>query len=173
VVLDDEQNIIGWCGVSYISNNLDVCEISDFFLSESFRDSTTKLDLLRMCNMFAEKYYKEISIEISSNTNYLENVLKELGYTIDTKSSDKTRYVYKFKKRHWVSEIISEFVGELLAGVILIGFGALALLILPKKLTENVDFEILMLIGAIIILGVPILIGLLIEFIRKKKGRKK
>ena len=37
--------------------------------------------------------------------------------------------------------------------------------------TENVDFEILMLIGAIIMLGVPILIGLLIEFIRKKKGR--
>ena len=91
----------------------------------------------------------------------------------DTRNNNNASYLLKFKTAHFLEEFFGELFGELLAGVILIGLGALAYVILPDKITKNVDFEILMLSGAIIMLGVPILIGLLIEFIRKKKGRKK
>ena len=177
VVLDENNNIIGGCGVGKIYENDDYCQLQHFYIKESFRETSAPVDLLRMCIMFATEYYNVVYMEIFDNMNYLKNTLEEQGFLkineIAVKKINNTfndLYIYKIKKQHWIISLLLEFFKEIIGLIILIGMGLLTLLIFPKKITENVDFEVLIFIGSIIFIGVLILISLLIEFIRKKKG---
>ena len=176
VAVDEDGNIVGGCGVGKIEGVENTCELQKMFCIKSVRETSVVKLLLDACLSFAKKYYNSVYLEILENMDdekefFEKNRFKKTNERLGNKGHCNycVPYLLRFKTAHFLEELFGELFGELLAGVILIGLGALAYVILPDKITKNVDFEILMLIGAIIMIGVPILIGLVIEFIRKRK----
>ena len=175
VAVDENENIVGGCGVGKIEGVENTCELQKMYCIKSVRNTTVLKQLLDACLSFAKKYYNSVYLEILENMDDEREFFEKNGFKktnerlCDIGNNNNASYLLKFKTPHFLEEFFGELFGELLAGVILIGLGALAYVILPDKLTKNIDFEILMLIGAIIMIGVLILIGLVIEFIRKRK----
>lgn len=180
VAEDDEGNIVAGLGVYKIEGNENTCELKDLVIKDSFIDSNCIDDLIIMCIAFSKKYYNSICIKINDDYKLIENILIEKKFKqyeepicgIEILENQKF-YLLKFKTVGWASEVFGELFGQIIAAILMFLSGCLMYIILPKDCRDNIDLEWLMVLGTLLVISVPLLIGCIIGLIFKRKDKKK
>ena len=67
VAVDENENIVGGCGVGKIEGVENTCELQKMFCIKSVRETAVVKLLLDACLSFAKKYYNSVYLEIPQN----------------------------------------------------------------------------------------------------------
>ena len=67
VAVDENENIVGGCGIGKLEEVENTCELQKMFCSKSVRETVVVKLLLDACLSFAKKYYNSVYLEIPQN----------------------------------------------------------------------------------------------------------
>lgn len=82
----------------------------------------------------------------------------------------------KNKEKHGclgaIFEVLGEVLGELIIAIIAVAAGLPLYFLLPKKMTQNLDFDDLILLGIPLLFAIALLVFLILHLVKKRKAKR-
>ena len=143
VAVDENENIVGGCGVGKIEGVENTCELQKMYCIKSVRNTTVLKQLLDACLSFAKKYYNSVYLEILENNDDEKEFFEKNGFKKtnerlgDTRNNNNASYLLKFKTVHFLEEFFGEFFVELIGIIICLVAGILFVHYFLKNVKKN------------------------------------
>ena len=177
VAVDENENIVGGCGVGKIEGVENTCELQKMYCIKSVRNTTVLKQLLDACLSFAKKYYNSVYLEILENNDDEKEFFEKNGFKKtnerlgDTRNNNNASYLLKFKTVHFLEEFFGEFFVELIGIIICLVAGILICSLFPKKCQEELDIEGIIGIGGGGLLILGLLLGAIVYLFKRRKDK--
>lgn len=178
VAVDENENIVGGCGVGKIEGVENTCELQKMYCIKSVRETAVLKQLLDACLSFAKKYYNSVYLEILENMDdekafFEKNGFKKTNERLgDAGNNNNASYLLKFKTVGFLEEFFGEFFGELIGIIICLVAGILICSLFPKKCQEELDIEGIIGIGGGVLLIFGLLLGAIVYLFKRRKDKK-
>lgn len=80
VVVDENENVVGGCGIGKLEGTADVCELQKMYCLKDARGTGISHELMGLALAYAKKYYKRCYIETLSNMIAANKFYKKYGF---------------------------------------------------------------------------------------------
>lgn len=80
VVVDENENVVGGCGIGKLEGTDDVCELQKMYCLKDARGTGISHELMGLALAYAKKYYKRCYIETLSNMIAANKFYKKYGF---------------------------------------------------------------------------------------------
>ena len=178
VAVDENENIVGGCGVGKIEGVENTCELQKMYCIKSVRNTTVLKQLLDACLSFAKKYYNSVYLEILENRDDEKEFFEKNGFKKtnerlgDTGNNNNASYLLKFKTVGFLEEFFGEFFVELIGIIICLVAWIFICSLFPKKCQEELDIEGIIGIGGGGLLIFGLLLGAIVYLFKRRKDKK-
>ena len=178
VAVDENENIVGGCGVGKIEGVENTCELQKMYCIKSVRNTTVLKQLLDACLSFAKKYYNSVYLEILEYRDDEKEFFEKNGFKKtnerlgDTGNNNNASYLLKFKTVGFLEEFFGEFFVELIGIIICLVAGIFICSLFPKKCQEELDIEGIIGIGGGGLLIFGLLLGAIVYLFKSRKDKK-
>ena len=178
VAVDENENIVGGCGVGKIEGVENTCELQKMYCIKSVRETAVLKQLLDACLSFAKKYYNSVYLEILENRDDEKEFFEKNGFKKtnerlgDTGNNNNASYLLKFKTVGFLEEFFGEFFVELIGIIICFVAGIFICSLFPKKCQEELDIEGIIGIGGGGLLIFGLLLGAIVYLFKRRKDKK-